>query len=254
MAGHSKWANIQHRKNAQDKKRTSLFAKLCREITVAAKLGGGVVDNNPRLKAAIALARKNSVPGKNIDNAIAKGTGELEGGNLDEITYEGYGPSGVAIFVEASTDNRNRTASEVRSSFTKGGGQLGENGSVAWIFESMGLITVKVEYFQVEDDLMELVIEAGGEDLKREDDVYHIYTAFEDLFTVKDELEKLSVHIESAELTRVPQNTVEIADSDTMVSVLKLIDRLDDCEDVMKVYANYEASDETMEKAFETLG
>jgi YebC/PmpR family DNA-binding regulatory protein len=253
VAGHSKWANIQHRKGAQDKRRNQLFSKICREITVATKLGGGAVDNNPRLKSAILLAKKNSVPSKNIDNAIKKGTGEIEGGNYEEVSYEGYGPNGIAVFVETSTDNKNRTVSDVRARFTKSGGSLGANGSVDWMFERKGLITVDVSHYEVEDDLFELVIEAGAEDLKREENLYHIYTAFEDLFAVKDALEELSVVIESAEVTRVPQNMTEITDEDTAFKVLRLIDQLEELDDVMKVYANFDVSDELVEKVASRL-
>jgi YebC/PmpR family DNA-binding regulatory protein len=253
VAGHSKWANIQHRKGAQDAKRNKLFSKLSKEITVSAKVGGADTDANPRLRSAIATAKKNSMPAKNIENAIKRGTGEIEGADLVEITYEGYGPNAVAIFVEASTDNKNRTVSDVRSAFTKGGGQLGENGVVDWMFDRMGLITVKKEYFEVEDDLMELVIEAGGEDLKSEGELWHIYTAFEDLFAVREELEKLSVHVEEAELTRVPKTVSEIETVDDAVKILRLIQRLEDADDVMKVYSNFDCSDEIMEQAAEKL-
>ncbi|MCB0279113.1 MAG: YebC/PmpR family DNA-binding transcriptional regulator [Calditrichaeota bacterium] len=253
MAGHSKWANIQHRKNAQDKKRTQLFAKLCREVTVSAKEGGGLPENNPRLKAAITAAKKNSVPIKNIENAIKKGTGEIEGEHYDEVTYEGYAAGGVAVFVEASTDNKNRTVSDVRASFTKNNGQLGENGSVAWVFERKGLIQVDASHYEQEDDLLELVIEAGGEDMKRDGDVYNIYTAFEDLFSVRENLEKMSVHIENSEITRVPTTLAKIEDQETALSVFKLIDRLEDCDDVMKVYANFDIEDSLMDAVAEKL-
>mgnify|MGYP001054908659 CR=1 FL=1 len=253
MAGHSKWANIQHRKGAQDAKRNKLFTKIAKEIQIAAKLGGGDVDSNPRLRSAIQLGKKNSMPAKNIDNAIKRGTGEIESEALAEINYEGYGPNGIAIFVETSTDNKNRTVSDVRSSFTKGGGQLGANGSFDWMFERKGLIKVAYEHYKVEDDLLELVMEAGGEDLKRDGDMYEIYTAYEDLFTVKDALEKLSVHIEEAELTRVPKDTTEITDVEEAVKVLKLLQRLDDCDDVMKVYSNFDCSDDVMEQAADKL-
>ena len=253
MAGHSKWANIQHRKNAQDKKRTSLFSKLCREITVAAKESGGLPENNPRLRSGIAAAKKNSVPVKNIENAIKKGTGEIEGEHYDEVTYEGYASGGVAIFIEASTDNKNRTVSDIRSSFTKNNGQLGENGSVAWCFERKGLIQVDAHHYEHEDDLLELVIEAGAEDMKREEDIYNIYTAFEDLFTVKDNLEKMSVHIENSEVTRIPTTQAKIEDSATAIQVFKLIDKLDDLEDVMKVYANFDIEDALMDEVAEKL-
>lgn len=253
MAGHSKWANIQHRKGAQDKKRNQLFSKICREVTIAAKLGGGNPDNNPRLKSAITLAKKNSVPNKNIENAIQKGTGELDGGNFDEVTYEGYGVNGIAVFVEASTDNKNRTVSDVRSKFTKLGGQLGENGSVDWMFDRKGLITVEASHYEVEDDLFEIVLEAGAEDLKREDNMYHIITAFEDLFTVKDELEKRSVTIESAEITRIPKTMTAIETKEDAIKILRLIDRLEELDDVMKVYANFDISDELLNEVSEEV-
>lgn len=238
---------MKHRKGAQDKKRNQLFSKICREVTVAASLGGGILENNPRLKAAVTLAKKNSVPSKNIDNAIKKGTGEIEGGKYEEVTYEGYGPNGIAVFLETSTDNKNRTVSDVRARFTKSGGSLGANGSVDWMFERKGLITIEASHYEIEDDLFELVIEAGGEDLKREGDHYQVFTAFEELFHVKDALEKLSVTIDAAEVTRVPQNITEITDEETTLKVLRLIDQLEELDDVMKVFANFDVSDELVE-------
>lgn len=253
MAGHSKWANIQHRKGAQDAKRNKLFSKISKEITIAAKLSGGDPDSNPRLRSAIQMAKKNSMPAKNVENAVKRGTGEIESAALIELTYEGYGPNGIAVFIEASTDNKNRTASEVRSAFTKGNGQLGSAGSVDWMFDRKGIIKVDATHFEVEDDLLELVIEAGGEDLKRDGDIYDIYTGFEDLFHVKDALEKLSVHAEEADITRVPKEISHIETADEAVKVLKLLQRLDDCEDVMKVYSNFDCSDEIMEQAADML-
>jgi YebC/PmpR family DNA-binding regulatory protein len=253
MAGHSKWANIQHRKGAQDKRRNQLFSKICREVTIAAKLGGGVPENNPRLKSAITTAKKNSVPAKNIDNAIKKGTGELAGENYEEITFEGYGTNGIAVFVETSSDNRNRTVSDVRARFTKFGGQLGENGSVDWMFDRKGLIVVDASHYEVEDDLFELVLEAGAEDLKRVDNEYHITTAFEELFNVKDALEDMSVTIETAEVTRVPQTITAVEDRETALKILKLIDRLEELDDVMKVYANFDISDELLEEVIDEI-
>lgn len=253
MAGHSKWANIQHRKGAQDKKRNQLFSKICREVTIAAKVGGGNPDNNPRLKNAIALAKKNSVPNKNIDNAVKKGTGEIAGENYEETTFEGYGVNGIAVFVEASTDNRNRTVSDVRAAFTKTGGQLGESGSVNWMFDRKGEITVMASHYPSEEDLFEIVVEAGGEDMKRDDDKYVITTEFESLFEVKQQMEEAGVVIEEADVTRVPQNMTEVEDLDTAVKILKLIDRLEDLDDVMKVYANFDISDDLMEQAAEKI-
>ncbi len=248
MAGHSKWHNIRHKKAKMDAKRGQLFTKLLREITVAAKQGGGDPEFNPRLRIAIEKAKKANMPIENIERAIKRGTGELEGVNYEEVVYEGYGPEGVAIIVECLTDNRNRTTSEVRHLFTKHGGNLGSSGCVSFLFEEKGLITVPKDSIS-EEELFEKAIEAGAEDINTEDDTYYeIKTDPKDLYAVKEALEKAGVKIEKAELTRLPTTTVEIKDSETAQKLIKLLDALEDSDDVQKVYSNFEMSEEMMKQ------
>ncbi|NPA13241.1 MAG: YebC/PmpR family DNA-binding transcriptional regulator [Aquificae bacterium] len=248
MAGHSKWHNIRHKKAKMDAKRGQLFTKLLREITVAARQGGGDPEFNPRLRIAIEKARKANMPIENIERAIKRGTGELEGVNYEEVVYEGYGPEGVAIIVECLTDNRNRTTSEVRHLFTKYGGNLGANGCVSFLFEEKGIITVPKDSIS-EEELFEKAIEAGAEDLITDDDTYYeIQTQPKDLYPVKEALEKEGIKIEKAEITRIPTTTVEIKDPETAQKLLKLLDALEDSDDVQKVYSNFEMSDELMKQ------
>ena len=197
MSGHSKWASIKHKKGAADAKRGKIFTKLIKEITVAARIGGGDPAGNPRLRTAILIAKGKNMPVDNITRAIKKGTGELEGVHYEEVTYEGYGPGGAAIFLEAMTDNKNRTVSEIRAALGKAGGNLGENGCVGWMFEKKGLITVKTEA-KSEDDLMELVIDAGADDMQTVEDHYEITTAIENFETVRKALEEADVPIDTA--------------------------------------------------------
>lgn len=246
MSGHSKWHSIKHKKAKVDAQRGRIFTKLIKEITVAARMGGGDPEANPRLRVAIAAAKAANMPAKNIDNAIKKGTGELPGVVYEDVTYEGYGPGGVAVFVEAVTDNRNRTIAEIRHLFSKYGGNLGENGSVAWMFERKGLIQVPKDQY-TEDELMEIVLEAGAEDMKVGDGVYEIYTAFEDFHKVRNALEEQGIAMESAELTRIPQNTIKI-EGKTAEQTLKLMDVLDEHDDVQNVYANFDIDDSEMER------
>jgi YebC/PmpR family DNA-binding regulatory protein len=244
MSGHSKWASIKHKKGAADAKRGKVFTKLIKEITVAARLGGGDPDGNPRLRTSILIAKSKNMPVDNITRAIKKGTGELEGVQYEEHTYEGYGPGGAAIFLEAMTDNKNRTVSEIRAALGKAGGNLGENGCVGWMFEQKGLLTVKTED-KSEDDLMELAIDAGADDLKTVDEHYEITTSIENFEAVRKALEDAGVPIELAEITRIPQNTVSI-DEKKGKALLKLMDILEDHDDIQKAYSNFDISDDVM--------
>jgi len=246
MSGHSKWHSIKHKKAKVDAQRGRIFTKLIKEITVAARMGGGDPEANPRLRVAIAAAKAANMPAKNIDNAIKKGTGELPGVVYEDVTYEGYGPGGVAVFVEAVTDNRNRTVAEMRHLFSKYGGNLGESGSVSWIFERKGLIRVPKDQY-TEDELMEIILEAGAEDMKLTDDMYEIYTGFEDFHKVRNALEEQGIVMDSAELTRIPQNTIKI-EGKTAEQMLKLLDVLDEHDDVQNVYANFDIDDAEMER------
>ena len=243
MAGHSKWKNIQHRKGAQDAKRGKMFTKIAKEITVAAKLGGGDPDDNPRLRAAIIKARSNSMPKDNIDRAVKKGTGESDGSDYLEKTYEGYGPGGVAVLVECLTDNVNRTVADVRHAFGKFGGNLGTDGSVSWMFHQKGTIVYKKDAIEDFDRLFELATENGADDVNEEDEVYEIIcnpSAFSDLKTALDELK---VEPEVAEISRIPENYSAV-DKDKGESLMKLIDFLEDNDDVQEVYHNGELPDE----------
>ena len=244
MSGHSKWSSIKHKKGAADAKRGKIFTKIIKEITVAARIGGGDPDGNPRLRTAIMGAKSKNMPVDNITRAIKKGTGELEGVHYEEHTYEGYGPGGAAIFLEAMTDNKNRTVSEIRAALGKAGGNLGENGCVGWMFEQKGLIVVKTEA-KSEDDLMELAIDAGADDLQTVDEHYEITTAVESFEAVRKALEDAGVPMELAEITRIPQNTVSI-DEKKGKALLKLMDILDDHDDIQKAYSNFDISDEVM--------
>ena len=244
MSGHSKWSSIKHKKGAADAKRGKIFTKIIKEITVATRIGGGDPDGNPRLRTAIMGAKSKNMPVDNITRAIKKGTGELEGIQYEEHTYEGYGPGGAAIFLEAMTDNKNRTVSEIRAALGKAGGNLGENGCVGWMFEKKGLITLKAEA-KSEDELMELAIDAGADDLQTVDEHYEITTAVENFEAVRKALEDAGVAMELAEITRIPQNTVSI-DEKKGKALLKLMDILDDHDDIQKAYSNFDISDEVM--------
>ncbi|GFH63021.1 MAG: uncharacterized transcriptional regulator [Candidatus Desulfovibrio kirbyi] len=241
MSGHSKWANIQHRKGRQDAKRGKMFTKAAKEIIIAAKSGGDPV-GNPRLRAAIAAAKTVNLPKDKIDTAIRKGTGEDAGGDLTEGFYEGYGPGGVAVMVEVATDNKNRTVAEVRHLFTKHGGSLGENGSVGWMFERKGAISVdKNDY--AEDRIMEAALEAGADDVLDDEDVWTIHTAMADFAAVRDSLEAAGIVMQSAELAMIPQTLTSVTASIGQ-KVLRLMDALDDNDDVQNVYANVEFPDD----------
>lgn len=239
MSGHSKWSTIKHKKGATDAKRGKLFTKLIKEVTVAARMGGGDIETNPRLRSAVTAAKSANMPGDNINRAIKKGTGELEGEQYDEITYEGYGQGGSAIFIEVMTDNKNRTVSEIRSIFTKNGGNLGANGCVDWIFEQKGLILVPVEGND-EESLLEIVLEAGADDLKQEEDLFEITTTLDQFESVRKALEDKEIKIDGAERTRIPSNTVKVSGEKECKSLLKLMDSLEDHDDVQKAFSNFD--------------
>jgi YebC/PmpR family DNA-binding regulatory protein len=247
MSGHSKWSTIKHKKAAKDARRGKLFTKLIKEITVAARMGGGDINANPRLRTAVLAARASSMPGDNIDRAIKKGTGELEGVTYEEIQYEGYGPGGAAILAQVLTDNKNRTVSEIRRLFTKHGGNLGETGCVAWMFDKKGLITI--EKAQVDEDrLMNLVLEAGAEDVKDEGELFEVVTQPEEFEKVKEALEREKITLASAQVTMMPKNTVDVEEKHAE-QILKLTEELEDHDDVQSVAANFNIPDEFMEKA-----
>ncbi len=246
MAGHSKWANIQHRKGRQDKIRGKLFTRIGKEITIAARDGGNP-DFNPRLRMAIDKAKAANMSKDVLERAIKKGTGELEGVEYVEITYEGYGPSGVAFVVEVVTDNKNRSASSVRSNFARNDGNLGADGAVSWMFHKKGLIIVDKGNID-SDDFMMQALDCGAEDIKEEDGKFIVITEFTDFMNVKASLEGQGVVVESAEPTMIPENNVEITDEEAAKKVLKLYEALEDNEDVQNIYANFEISDELMEK------
>lgn len=241
MAGHSKWANIKHRKAAQDAQRGKIFTKLIRELVTAAKLGGGDVSANPRLRTAVDKALSSNMTRDTINRAIERGVGGGEDTNMETKVYEGYGPGGTAVMVECLSDNANRTISQVRPSFTKCGGNLGTEGSVGYLFSKKGLILIAAGD---EDTIMEAAIEAGADDVQlQEDGSFEIYTAWEELGSVRDGLEAAGIKIDNAEVTMIPSTTVEL-DAETAPKLLKLIDMLEDCDDVQNVYHNGEISDE----------
>jgi len=247
MSGHSKWHSIKHKKARVDAARGRIFTRLIKELTVSARLGGGDADMNPRLRTAIQAAKAANMPSKNIDNAIKKGTGELPGVIYEEVVYEGYGPSGVALYISVMTDNKNRTVAEIRYLLSKNGGNLGESGCVAWMFEKKGYIKVAKENFD-EEELFLISVDAGAEDMKTDDDEYYeIYSEFDQLESVRGALEKQNVVVASAEMTMIPQNTVKLDDK-TAEQMLKLMDALDDHDDIQEVYANFDIDDEVFAK------
>jgi YebC/PmpR family DNA-binding regulatory protein len=236
MSGHSKWSTIKRKKAAVDAKRGKLFTKLIKEITIAARQGGGDPEANPRLRLAIDNAKSANMPAENIERAIKKATGELEGVEYTELTYEGYGPGGVALFIEAMTDNKNRTVAEVRHLLNKHGGSLGENGSVAWMFDRKGIITLPKQG-KTEDDIMEIVLDAGAEDIQTEEDFFEVTTDLETFEAVRKALVDAGLDIENASLQWVAKNTVEVS-GETAEKLEKLIDALEDNDDVQNVYTN----------------
>ena len=245
MSGHSKWATIKRSKAATDAKRGKAFTKVTKEIIQAAKNGGGNPDMNARLRTAILAAKAVNMPHDNIKRAIMKGTGELAGESYDEIIYEGYGPGGVAVMIEITTDNKNRSASEIRSIFSKRNGNLGEPGSVSWMFEKKGQIVIKKESIS-EDDLMTLALEAGAEDITTEESTYTVTTKAKDYEAVDTAL-KDKVEPVSTEVTMIPKNVITVDNTKTAESLLKLLETLEDHDDVQNVYSNFDIPDEIME-------
>ena len=247
MSGHSKWSSIKHKKAANDSKRGKLFSKLVKEITVAARTGGADPEMNPRLRTAISTARSGNVPNDNIEKALLRGTGELEDVEYEEISYEGYGPGGIALMIEVLTDNRNRAVAEVRHALTKHGGSMGERGCVSWMFEKRGLIAVGQENTD-EDELFMVAAEAGADDIIPLGDTIEIITPFEAFDSVRTAVEEAGVQIEVAEISMIPQNTVEL-DGKEAERVIRLMEALEDSDDVQKVYANFDIPDEILEAA-----
>ena len=246
MSGHSKWHTIKHKKGALDAKRGKIFTKLIKEITVAARTGGsGDVDANARLRKAVTDAKGQNMPNDTIDRAIKRGTGELEGVSYDEITYEGYGVGGVAVLVETMTDNRNRTVAELRHIFSKNGGNLGEAGSVAWMFDKKGYIVVD-KADKSEDELFDIAIEAGADDMQDDGDVFEIFTAPENFEAVHDAIKAAGVEPQAAEISMIPQNYISLEGGDAK-QMLKLYEAIDDNDDVQKVYANFDIDESEME-------
>jgi len=245
MSGHNKWSSIKHKKGATDAKRGKIFTRIVKEIILAAKSGGGDVDANPRLRTAVAAAKEANMPKDNIERAIKRGTGEIEGAAYEEITYEGYGHNGVGIVVDVMTDNKNRTVAEIRHAFSKYGGNMAESGSVAWNFDQKGFMNVPAVGLD-EDEFMMQALEAGAEDVEKNDEFFDIYTSPSEFHTVIANLEKMGFPVKNAELTRVPKNTINA--DDVATKLMRLIDFLEDLDDVQKVYANFEFSDEVMEQ------
>ena len=246
MSGHSKWASIKHKKGAADAKRGKVFTKLIRELTVAARSGGGNPDTNPRLRLAIQRGKDSNMPQENIERGIKKGTGELEGVTYEEITYEGYGPGGVAIIVEVVTDNKNRASSDVRNIFSKRGGNMAGQGSVSWMFEKKGYIVIAKNAVE-EDKLMSIALEAGAEDMKTEDTTYEVTTQISDFEKVKKAIEDNKIKIEAADITNLPKSTIKI-DGNNAKKLLSLVTELEDQDDVQNVYANFDIPDEILKE------
>lgn len=245
MSGHSKWHTIKHKKGALDAKRGKVFTRLIKEITVASRMGGGDIEANARLRKVVNDAKGQNMPNDTIDRAIKRGTGELEGVNYEEITYEGYGFGGVAVLVETLTDNRNRTVAELRHLFSKNGGNLGEAGSVAWMFDKKGYIVVDKEA-KSEDELFEIALEAGADDVQDEGDVFEIYTAPENFEAVLEAVKAAKIEPQAAEISMIPQNHIKLEGADAK-AMLKLYEAIDDHDDVQQLYANFDIDESEME-------
>jgi YebC/PmpR family DNA-binding regulatory protein len=245
MSGHSKWSSIKHKKSAADAKRGKIFTKLIKEITVAARLGGGDPDGNPRLRAAIAAAKAENMPKENITRGIKKGTGELEGAAFEEASYEGYGPGGVAVLVDCLTDNKNRTVADIKHQFDRHGGSLGEPGCVSWMFEKKGLIVLEKDKAD-EEQLLDLALESGAEDVKEQDTEFEVITAPSDFESVKQAIDDAGLAYTVAEISMIPKNTVKLEGKKAQ-QMLALMEGLEDHEDVSHVYANFDIPDEVME-------
>jgi len=250
MSGHSKWANIKHKKARSDEKRGKEFTKIAKEITIAVRTGGGGdPEANSKLKLAIQKAKAINMPNENITRAIKKGTGEMDSEAIEEILYEGYAPGGVAIMLDIATDNRNRTASEVRHLFSKNNGNLGESGCVAWMFKRAGFMSIsKEELTMGEEELMLAALDLGADDVREEEESFEIITSPESFMEVKDGLESQGMKLEDADIVMLPENTVEINDVDTAAKIIKLVDLLEDHDDVQNVYTNMSIPDEIMDK------
>ncbi|MGQ9616677.1 MAG: YebC/PmpR family DNA-binding transcriptional regulator [Spirochaetota bacterium] len=246
MSGHSKWHSIRHKKGMVDAKRGQIFTKLIKEITVAARLGGGDPEANPRLRTVILKAREANMPKENIERAIKKGTGELEGYNLEEVIYEGYGPQGVAIIIDTMTDNRNRTTAEIRSILTKSGGHLGESGCVSWIFEKKGVITLSAEKYD-ENTVMEIALDAGADDVRKDGDLWEVTTTPENYEAVRKAFIEKEIEIIMSDIMRVPKTSVPL-DERGAEKVLMLMERLEDNDDVQHVAANFDIPNEVLQK------
>lgn len=245
MSGHSKWSSIKHQKGAADQARAKVFARLARQIEVAARSGGGDVEANPTLRTMVQKARDASMPKDNIERAIKRGTGEIEGVTYEAINYEGYGPHGIAIYVETLSDNRNRTGSEIRSIFSKGGGSLAEPGAVVWQFDRRGVIEVEKSSID-EVELMDIALEAGALDLNDEEEKFEVITPSAELFSVKNILTEKGIKIGESDLTLIPNTTIKITDKDHAKSILKIIDSLDSHDDVQNVFANCDIPEELL--------
>jgi YebC/PmpR family DNA-binding regulatory protein len=246
MSGHNKWSTIKHKKGRLDAARGKLFTKLIRELVVSAREGGGDADGNPRLRAAVLAARGANMPKDTIERAVKRGSGDLDGEQYESVTYEGYGPGGVAFFVEALTSNRNRTVAEVRHAFSKHGGNLGTDGSVAWMFEQKGYLEVPSEGVTFEQ-IFEAAVEAGAEDVETGDELYSIYCEFTDMHEVANNLQAAGFEVSSLKSVRLPTNTIDV-EGDLADSTMRLMDFIDDLDDVQNVYNNAEISDEEMER------
>ncbi len=247
MSGHSKWSTIKHKKAAKDARRGKLFTKLIKEVTVAARMGGGDLNSNPRLRTAVLTAKGASMPSENIERAIKKGTGELESVTYEEVSYEGYGPGGAAMMVHVVTDNKNRTVSEIRRLFTKYGGNMGESGCVAWMFDKKALITVDKTQIE-EEKLMDVALEGGAEDVREEDGHFEIVAQPEDFDKLRECLENAKVPLVTAQISMIPKNTVSL-DAKHAEQALKLAEELEDHEDVQTVSASFDIPDEFLDKA-----
>ncbi len=247
MSGHNKWSSIKHKKAAQDSKRGQVFTKLIREITISARTGGADPDANARLRSAISAGRAANMPKDNIERAIARGAGGQDGANIEEIRYEGYATGGVAIIIDCMTDNRNRTVSDVRSTLTKAGGNMGESGCVSWMFHHKGIFIFDADQC-TEEELMDIALEAGAEDIEeQEDGSFEVYCAANDFFKVQQNLEKAGLHASTAELTWIPENTIDV-EGEAAEKLLQLIEKIEDLDDVQNVYANFNISDAEIER------
>ncbi len=247
MAGHSKWKQIKRKKAVTDSRRASSWTKVIREITISAKAGGGDPTGNPRLRTAIDAAKAVNMPNENIDRAIKKGTGELEGGNIEEVTYEGYGPGGAAVLIEATTDNPNRTVAEIRHAFTRNGGNLGTSNSVGWMFDRKGQIYLDASRLD-EDRTLELALDAGAEDFARDGDQFVVSTTVSDFHAVQDSLRAKGIQIDSSELAMVPKNTVKVEGKDAE-ALIRLVEALEELDDVSKVFSNFDIDSSELAEA-----